>query len=283
MPVRIDAHQHFWNPSRGDYHWMPKGDRVLDRPWLPDDLLPSLEQSGISRTVLVQAAPTVNETEYMLGIADVTPSVAGVVGWVDFENRNEILQLERLRDHPKICGIRPMIQEIADVDWMLRDDVQWAFAALRDLDLTFDAAGFPHHLPNFMIILSRYPDMRTVIDHCMKPQIRDQMDGKDAFSAWAEAMKRIADETGAFCKLSGLVTEAHENWETADIRPFAEHVLESFQPERVMWGSDWPVCQLRSSYERWHETAVQICATLEDHHKNRIFGETANEFYQLGL
>jgi L-fuconolactonase len=99
MPVRIDAHQHFWNPSRGDYHWMPRGDRVLDRPWLPDDLLPSLEQTGITRTVLVQAAPTVNETEYMLGIADVTPSVAGVVGWVDFENRNEILQLERLRDH----------------------------------------------------------------------------------------------------------------------------------------------------------------------------------------
>ncbi len=281
MSARIDAHQHYWQPARGDYDWMPKGHEILDRPYFPDDLEPTLARHGIARTVLVQAAATVNETEYMLGIADATESVAGVVGWIDFENRDDIRHLERLRQHPKLCGVRPMIQDIPDVDWMLRPDIGWAFDALVDLDLTFDALGFPPHLDNFHAIATRYPKLRTVIDHCMKPQIRDQMDGKDAFTGWAQGMSRLAGDTDVRCKLSGLVTEAHEGWTIEDVRPFAEHVLQAFGPDRVMWGSDWPVCTLRASYDQWREVADTFCASLTQDHKDRVFGGTAWEFYRL--
>ena len=171
MTILIDAHQHYWQPSRGDYGWMPKDDPILSQPYAPQDLQPALTAAGITKTVLVQAAPTIEETEYMLGIADATPSVGAVVGWIDFENQAHLRHLERLKNHPKFSGVRPMIQDIKDTDWMLRDDVQWGFAALSDLDLTFDALGFSRHLANFLTILKRFPKMRAVIDHCMKPQI----------------------------------------------------------------------------------------------------------------
>lgn len=277
----IDAHQHYWNPARGDYNWMPKGHPVLDRTYLPDDLAASRVQHEIAQTVLVQAAATVSETEYMLGLADATPSIAGVVGWVDFENRDDLRQLERLKAHPKFLGVRPMIQDIEDVDWMLRPDIQWAFDALIDLDLTFDALGFPVHLENFHRILTRYSKLRTVVDHCMKPRIRDQMDGKDAFTDWAGGMTRLARDTNACCKLSGLVTEARDRWSETDVRPFSDHVLETFGADRVMWGSDWPVCLLQTSYTTWRETAGRLCKSLSVENQSLVFAGTARSFYRL--
>lgn len=277
--THIDAHQHFWQPLRGDYDWMPKDDPVLTRQYRPDDLRPELDACGIERTVLVQAAATVNETEYMLGLADATDRVAGVVGWIDFETPGDRATLERLAAHPKFKGVRPMIQDIPDDDWMLRDDVQWGFQAVSDLGLTFDALGFPRHLANFLKILTRHPDMRVVLDHCMKPQIRDHSDA--AFAFWAEGMTRIAAETGAFCKLSGLVTEAGPDWTPDDLRPYAEHVLAVFGPDRVMWGSDWPVCRLRAEYTRWHGVARDLTDGLGDAARARIFGGTAAAFYGL--
>ena len=278
--MRIDAHQHYWEPRRGDYEWMPEGDPVLDRRYGPADLAPALARHGIARTVVVQGAATVEETEYMLGIADATETVAAVVGWVDFEKPDHRRHLERLARHPKLAGIRPMIQDIPDVDWMLRADVQWAYRAVIDLDLTFDALGFPPHLDNFLTIFGRYPDLRVVIDHCMKPRIRDHSAG--AFDVWAGRMSRFANETGAFCKLSGLVTEANEDWTAEDLRPYAEHVLSAFGPERVMWGSDWPVCRLRASYDAWYETAAALTAHLDEAAREAIFGGTAARFYRLG-
>ena len=274
--MKIDAHQHYWNPARGDYDWMPKDDAILSRAYGPADLAGHLARFGIEKTVLVQAAATVNETEYMLGIADATDSVAGVVGWVDFERPQDLAQLQRLARHPKFRGVRPMIQDIADTDWMLRDDVQWGYRALIDLDLTFDALGFPRHLANFHTILTRYPEMRTVIDHCMKPQIRDR-----AFDDWAAGISRLARDTGACLKFSGLVTEAGDGWSIDDLKPYADHVLAAFGPDRVMWGSDWPVCQLQASYARWHELAEALTAHLSDDEKARVFGGTAAEFYRL--
>jgi L-fuconolactonase len=277
--IRIDAHQHYWNPARGDYHWMPMDNEVLARPYAPQDLAPLLEARRVDRTVLVQAAATVEETEYMLGLADATPSVAGVVGWVDFERPEHLAQLERLAGHPKFKGVRPMIQDIPDVDWMLRDDVQWGYAALEDLDLSFDALGFPRHLENFLTILTRHPKMRTVVDHCMKPQVADHTG--DSFRHWADGMSAIARETGAFCKLSGLVTEAGEGWQPEALKPYAHHVLEVFGASRVMWGSDWPVVRLRCEYERWHETAQLLTQELSAEEKDRVFGGTAAEFYRI--
>ncbi len=274
--MQVDAHQHYWNPARGDYGWMPKDHPILSRVYGPQDLVSLLTAHGIDQTVLVQAAPTIEETEYMLGLADATPSVGGVVGWINFEDPANLPHLQRLAAHPKFKGVRPMIQDIPDVNWMLRDDVQWAYRALIDLDLTFDALGFPQHLANFHTLLTRYPDMRCVIDHCMKPQIWDQ-----AFDDWAAGIMRLAQDTTACLKLSGIVTEAKDGWQIDDLRPYVDHILTVFGADRIMWGSDWPVCLLQSSYDRWRETAQTLTAHLAIDQQARIFGGTACEFYRL--
>lgn len=278
--TRIDAHQHYWEPRRGDYHWMPMDNAILARPYFPKDLHPHLEQHGFSHTVLVQAAATVNETEYMLGIADSTDSVAGVVGWIDFESPEDYAQLARLARHPKFCGVRPMIQDIADDDWMLREDVQWAYQALVDLDLSFDALGLSRHLANFHTILTRYPTMRVVVDHIMKPRIAQH---PDDFAFWADGISRLAEDTGAFCKLSGMATEAAEGWQVDDLAPYAHHVLAAFGPERVMWGSDWPVCRLGANYEQWLAAAEAMTAHLTPDQRAQVFGGTAAAFYRLSV
>ena len=280
--MRIDAHQHYWDPARGDYFWMPKDHPILSCAYGPSDLAPEIAAAGISKTVLVQAAATVAETDYMLSLAEHDDSVAAVVGWIDFENRDDLKQLERLKRHPKFVGVRPMIQDIADVDWMLRADVQWAFNALMDLDLTFDALGFSRHLANFHTILMRYPTLRCVIDHCMKPQIRAHGTGKEEYAFWSAGMARLAHDTGTYCKLSGVVTEANDGWELVDLKPYIDQVLSVFSPARVMWGSDWPVCLLQVSYERWHDTANRLCAHLSERERAEVFGGTAARFYLRG-
>ena len=162
--MKVDAHQHLWAPARGDYHWMNgEGAAPIRRNVMPKHLEPHLKAHGIDRTVLVQAAATVEETEYMLGLADATDFVAKVVGWIDFEKPSDRYHLERLARHPKFAGVRPMIQDLPQVDWMHRADVQWAYEAIIDLDLTFDALGYPIHLDNFARLFDRYPKMRTVI------------------------------------------------------------------------------------------------------------------------
>ncbi len=276
--MQIDAHQHFWHPARGDYDWMPKGDPVLDRPYGPADLAPDLTRHGITGTVLVQAAASVAETEYMLGIADATPHVAAVVGWIDFENPDDLAHLKRLANHPKFRGVRPMIQDIPDDGWMLRDEVQWAFRAVADLGLTFDALGFPRHLANFHTLLTRYPDLRVVVDHCMKPQIRSHT--PDSLRHWADGISRLAD-AGAFVKFSALVTEANPDWTVADLAPYVAHVFRAFGPDRVMWGSDWPVVRLRCTYSDWRAASEALTAGLSEADRARVFGGTAAAFYRL--
>jgi L-fuconolactonase len=268
----VDAHQHFWATARGDYGWLDDAPATLRRDFAPVDLDPLRTALGIDRTILVQAAPTVAETHYMLGLADATEWIAKVVGWVDFERPEDRLDLARLARHPKFAGIRPMIQDIADVDWMHRPDVQWGFDAVTDLDLSFDALGFPIHLDNFLRLFDRHPKMRVVVDHCMKPQIRDR-----AFDAWAPGVARIAAETPAFCKLSGLATEADPGWSLDDLRPYADHVLASFGPERVMWGSDWPVLTVNGDYEDWWDVAHALVGDAAP----RVFGQTAARFYRI--
>ena len=150
-----------------------------------------------------------------------------------------------------------------------------------DLDLTFDALGFPAHLPNFITLIKRYSEMRVVYDHCMKPQIREQRRGIDAFSEWSDGISQLAADTSGYIKFSGLVTEADDGWRLEDLRPFAQHVLSTFGPDRVMWGSDWPVCRLQSEYADWHQTAQELTQHLSDAERSQIFGGTAQRFYRL--
>lgn len=279
--MKIDAHHHLWKPERGDYDWMPEDVAVLNRAYDPSDLLPNIQAAGVEATVMVQAAASIEESEYMLGLADATPEILGVVGWIDFEDKFDLAHLRRLSRHPKFLGVRPMIQDIPEVDWMLREDIQWAYRALIDLDLTFDALGFPQHITNFLTIAKRYPEMRLVYDHCMKPRIIDQQAGKDAFTEWAAGMSALAQETHGLCKFSGLVTEAGPGWTIDDLRPFAAHVLTEFGPDRVMWGSDWPVCRLQCEYGDWHDIAQELTSDLSSDARDQIFGGTAAAFYRL--
>ena len=258
---------------------MPKDDKILSRPYSPIDLAPEMAAVGVTRSVIIQAAPSIEETEYILGIADVTPTVAGVVGWIDFNNPKHSYHLERLARHPKFKGVRPMIQDIPDPNWMLCEEVAWAFRSIVELDLTFDALGLPIHLDKFLNLFTRYPEMRVVIDHCMKPEIKRGK--KFNFDIWAEGMTHLAQETNAYCKLSGLITEDREDWNVESLRPYAAHILEIFTPYRTMWGSDWPVCKLRGEYDDWHRAAKELTAYLTEVEIERVFGGTAEKFYSL--
>jgi L-fuconolactonase len=272
--MRVDAHQHFWSLKRDDYFWLTPALAPLYRDFGPGDLQPLLEGAGISRTILVQAAPTVTETEYMLRLAAGTPSVLGVVGWVDFEKPQDLAELQRLAQNPLFVGVRPMIQDIPDDHWMLRPALGWAYEALIAHGLVFDALLHPRHLPNFLRLASRYPDLTIVVDHGAKPHIRD-----GAFHEWALNMRRVARETDAVCKLSGLVTEAGQNWQESQVRPYMDHILEVFGPRRVLFGSDWPVCLLASSYQRWVALVEAAVATFSPEDQARIWGLNALRVY----
>lgn len=276
MAPSIDAHVHFWQLSREDYGWLTPDLAAIYRDFAPDDLEPLRRGQGIDGVVLVQAAATVAETEYMLGLAAATPWVKGVVGWVDFADRTAPAEMARLAANPRLKGFRPMIQDIPDDDWMLRADLDPAFRALLDLDLCFDALTLPRHLKNLLLLLERHPDLRTVICHGSKPRIRDR-----AFEAWAADMTALARETRALCKLSGLVTEAAAGWRAADLRPYVDHLLVTFGADRLIWGSDWPVCTLAASYDAWRAAAVSLTADLSETEKAAVFGGNAERFYRL--
>ncbi|WP_171125526.1 MULTISPECIES: amidohydrolase [unclassified Ruegeria] len=274
--MRIDAHQHFWALARGDYGWLTAELGPIYRDFAPDDLLPLLKAAKIEGTVLVQAAPTVAETEYILSLADQNAFIKGVVGWVDFEAAEAPARIAELAAHPALVGLRPMIQDIDDPLWMLGDTLAPAFEAVQHHDLTFDALTLPQHLGPLRTLLEFLPNMRVVIDHGSKPLIKDAI-----ISDWADNMAALAKETAAWCKLSGLVTEAAADWSVEDLRPYVDHLLNTFGPSRLIWGSDWPVCTLASSYERWLETTDVLLNQLSDSEREAILGGNAARAYNL--
>lgn len=273
---RIDAHVHFWQLVRGDYHWMTPDMDKLCRDFAPADLKPHLEAANMDAAVLVQAAATVAETRFMLDIARETPFVAGVVGWVEMEDRNVAAALDGLCADPHFKGIRPMIHDIADVDWMLRPSLKPAFKAVIEHGLAFDCLVKPPHLENLHQLLAGLPELRAIIDHGAKPAIAE-----DGFQPWARDMKRLAADTSAYCKLSGLITEAGPGWTIEQLRPYFEHIYACFGAQRIIWGSDWPVLTQTASYEGWHNAANILLNLLHDDEKAKIFGLNAMRFYRL--
>ena len=251
--MHIDAHQHFWSLNRGDYDWLTPNMGPLYRDFLPSDLKPHLDEAGISGTIVVQAAPTVAETEYLLGLAQQYDFIKGVVGWVDMADPSAPREVERLREHSKFCGIRPMLQDMPDVNWILRPNLGTVFRTLLANNLTFDALIVPRHLPAILQLVDRYPNLRIVIDHGAKPLI-----GTTAWQPWADDLARVARCESVFCKLSGLITECTSDQSLEATEPYAQHILNCFGPERVLFGSDWPVCLLKSSYDSWFSLARTI-------------------------
>ena len=270
----IDAHQHFWQLDRGDYDWLTPDLDVLYHDFMPDNLAPHLRQHNIDGTILVQAAPTMAETEFLLRITDQTPFVLGVVGWVGFAAASAVEDIKRLAMHPKLVGLRPMIQDIADDDWMLRPDLTPAFEAMIQHDLTFDALVLPSHLSQLHRLLSRHPDLRCVIDHGAKPDIAN-----NKFDSWARDIAVVANSSNAYCKLSGLITEAGDDWTPAQLAPYIAHLLEIFGTKRLVWGSDWPVVTLADNYKNWLDIAISFIP--DGPAKGAVFGSNACELYGL--
>ncbi|MEO0478051.1 MAG: amidohydrolase family protein [Planctomycetota bacterium] len=281
--MRIDAHQHIWSLARGDYGWLTPDLGVLYRDFNLEDLAPLLERHDIHHTVLVQAAPTVAETEFCLAAATRDSRIAGVVGWIDFGASDARPTLERLATHPKLKGIRPMIQDIEQDDWMLSESFAPVFEAMVRLDLCFDALVLPRHLPNLATLCARHPELKVVVDHGAKPRIRDHGTPQENFSSWRRDLTVIARSTKAYCKLSGLVTEANADWGVDDLRPYFDVILAEFGPQRLLWGSDWPVVCLAGDYDRWWDATAELLKSLSTEDRDAILGQNALRFYGLDL
>jgi len=274
--VKIDAHQHFWRLDRGDYGWLTPQMGPIFRDFAPEHLAPLLAQMGIDGTILVQAAPTIAETEYLLSLAERHSFIKGVVGWVDFESKGAPQEITRLAKNPSLVGLRPMIQDIPDPNWMLRPDLAPAFEMMIAKDLTFDALTLPRHLKALQQLLLRHPDLRTIIDHGSKPRIAEPATGE-----WFDHMAELAETTDASCKLSGLVTEAGKNWTVEDLRPYVEHLISTFGPDRLIWGSDWPVCTLAATYQDWHSATQTLLSAMTQPEVDAVLGLNAVTAYRL--
>ena len=274
----VDSHQHFWSLSTPWFDWPTPDLKPIYRDYAAEDLRPQVEAAGVSQTVIVQAAPRLEETTFILGIADETDFVAGVVGWIDLEQPGHLADLERFADNSKFRGVRPMIQSIPDVNWMLRPGLQPSLTAVERLGLTFDALVKPPHLEALVAFVDRYPNLPVVVDHGAKPEIAK---GRDGFDAWADRIAAVAERPQVFCKLSGLLTEAGERTGVDDLRPFVDHLIDVFGPQRLMWGSDWPVVELAAPYSDWLAQARVFVAKLSETEQKLILGDVARMFYGL--
>ncbi len=266
---RIDAHQHYWRVARGDYGWLTPASGRLYRDYMPQDLSPLLDAHAIGETILVQAAPSVAETRFLLEIARDTQSAAGVVGWVDFAADDAPATIASLAQERLLVGLRPMVQDIADDDWLLDPRLDAAFEALAAHGLVFDALVLPRHLRQLLVRARRHPNVTFVIDHAAKPFIRT-----GTLDPWRREIAELAALPNTACKLSGLPTEAAENWTVADLAPCADHVLANFGAARTLWGSDWPVVELAGGYRRWFEAAQALAGAHPG-----VFGENAARIY----
>ncbi|MBZ5752163.1 amidohydrolase family protein [Metabacillus sp. DBTR6] len=274
----MDAHHHFWKIERADYTWLSKDMGVLYQDYLPEDLEPLLQKHHISGTVLVQAAPTYEETLFLLSLYERYDWIFGVVGWLDLSSPDFPKQLDSLMMRPGIVGLRPMLQDIEKSDWILQEQVienlKWMIRYNLPLDLLINKK----HIPFILTLMEALPDLLTVIDHMAKPNISG-----GELSEWKEEMNALSQFPNVWCKVSGLMTQADPStWKIEDFKPYIHHIVQTFGPSRLLFGSDWPVCLLAGDYE----SALQIINnnlpdTLSDVEMNGIFSENAKAFYKL--
>jgi L-fuconolactonase len=276
--MRIDSHQHFWKVTRGDYHWMSPQIGVLCRDYLPNDVQPLLVKHRIDKTILVQAAQTRAETDFLLDLAAKHDFIAGVIGWLDMDSSTFADELDVYSRRPKFLGVRPMLQDITDDAWILRPRVMDSLKIIAERELPFEFLTYTRHLPYVLEVLEVIPNLRAVVDHISKPEIKNRK-----LDPWRSLMAEAAKHPGLHCKLSGIITEAdHKTWTAEDLRPYIEHIVECFGHERVMFGSDWPVCLLAGSYD---QVIAALQAVLQpqlgEDREGGIFGDNAASFYKL--
>jgi len=273
----VDSHQHFWQVGRFDYPWMSSSVEVLYRDYLPDQLKPLLEENNVSKTVLVQASNSLAESRWLLSLADEHPFIAGVVGWVDLMDVDVDRQIEELSNNHKFKGVRHLVESEPEEHWLIQPEVLRGLQRLSNYDLTYDLLVHPRHLKYVPQVADACPDLRLVVDHMAKPPIVS-----GALTEWATALKPVAANPIIYCKLSGLVTEASwSSCQLSDLRPYVECALEMFGADRMMFGSDHPVCLLASSYGRVLESFQEILGALSASDREKILSTNATNFYRL--
>jgi len=256
---------------------MSKDLGVLYRDYLPDDLAPILQRNGVKQTVLVQASNSVAESRWLLELAEGNSFIAGVVGWVDLMSVEIDAQLDELCAHPKFKGVRHLVESEPDDDWLVQPAVLAGLKQLSARGLSYDLLVHARHLKHIPHVAETCPDLALVIDHLAKPPI-----ARNQIKEWSQAFQPLARYPNISCKLSGLVTEADWNsWRTDDLRPFVDVALESFGADRIMFGSDYPVCLLAASYDRVLDSFQEILISLSDADRNKIFSQNAEKFYRL--
>ncbi|MFC5470490.1 amidohydrolase family protein [Cohnella suwonensis] len=275
---RIDAHQHFWKIERGDYGWITPELPVLHRDYLPGDLRPHLEKHRLDGSIAVQAAPTLEETAYLLSLAESDDSVLGVVGWLDLQDPRHMEYYESFASHPKYVGFRIMIQEMPDAGAVLEPAFVEGLRAYASRGVPVDLLVTAGQLEPVIELVRQVPGLRGVIDHIAKPRIKEGVE-----EPWRGQIERLASFPNLYCKLSGMTTEAdREAWRPEQFAPYVRHVLECFGPDRVMYGSDWPVCLLAATYD---EVVGVLESALPDSwgetEKKKLYGLNAKEFYRL--
>lgn len=272
--MRIDAHHHVWRIARGDYGWLTPQLAPIYRDFGVEDLEPQLAAAGIDGTILVQAAPSEAETDFLLEVAGASDVIRGVVGWIDFDAPDAAARIDRLAEQELLVGLRPMVQDLADDDWLLRPQLAAPLAAMARHGLVFDALVLPRHLPRLIRLCRRHPELTVVLDHCAKPPLA----GGD-LSSWRADIAELAKSPNVVCKISGLVTEAAPRWTVADLRRAVDHARDCFGAARLLWGSDWPVVNLAGDYALWFAAADALFDDLAGPDRAAVFGGNAARVY----
>ena len=274
---KIDAHQHFWLYNPAEHAWMTDEMAAIRRDFLPPDLKPLLDRLGFDGCVAVQVRQNVEETRWLLELAGRHDFIRGVVGWVDLRSPGLTSRLAEFAGREKLVGVRHIVQDEPDDEFMLREDFRRGIAHLNELDLTYDVLIYPRQLRAAIRLVEEFPDQRFVLDHIAKPPIAE---GKR--EPWATGLRQLALCPNLYCKLSGMVTEARwKAWQAPDFRPYLDVVFEAFGPERLMIGSDWPVCTLSASYEAAMGVVLDYVAQLPPARQNGILGANCAHFYRL--
>ncbi len=275
--MRIDTHQHFWRYNSSEYGWMGPGMDILKRDYLPPELEVLLRSAGFDGSIAVQARQVVEETRWLLELADQYPFIKGVVGWVDLRSPGLKEQLDRFAAHRRLCGVRHVVHDEPEDLFMLRKDFRNGIALLTEFDLVYDLLLYPRHLPVACELVRMFPGQRFILDHIAKPLIREGL-----IEPWAADIRRLAAFPNVFCKVSGLVTEADwRAWRPVQLEPYLDVVFESFGAERLMVGSDWPVCTVAGPYEHVMAVVVDYIGRYTLREQEMILSETAVRVYGL--
>lgn len=277
VPV-VDSHQHFWEIDRFDYSWMPDGS-PLSTDYGPQDLKPLTKAAGVDRTVVVQAVSSADEARWLLELAEQHEFIAGVVGWVDLTDPKVGDTLDELQRNKYFVGVRHIWESEQDLGWIVNSGAIEGLKELSRRQLPFDFLARPANLPYIPQVMDQVPDLRGVVDHIAKPLIAEHV-----IEPWLSDLRKVASINGMHCKVSGMITEAdQDNWTVDDLRPYVHHVMGMFGPDRLMFGSDWPVCTLAGGYDQVAGAAREIFGKLSPSAKADVFGGTAARFYRLNI